>query len=103
MNDIGLDSTFFIHPKIRMLEKRRGLYGLVCFLRLWHWAANNLYKPYSFGNHTAEYISMAGSWTNDPDTFVNTLIEIELLGIDEAGCHYLVTDDVPVYVINAED
>ena len=87
--DIRLSLEFFDHPKIGKLEKRLGLEGVLCLLKLWAWAAKN--RPSGkLEGLDIEDVEFVARWKGDEGEFVAALLAMRLL--DEVSCGFAIHD-----------
>ena len=87
--DIRLSLEFFDHPKIGKLEKRLGLEGVLCLLKLWAWAAKN--RPSGkLEGLDIEDVEFVARWKGDEGEFVAALLAMRLL--DEVSGGFAIHD-----------
>lgn len=100
--DIRLSLEFFDHPKIGKLEKRLGLEGVLCLLKLWAWAAKN--RPSGkLEGLDIEDVEFVARWKGDEGEFVAALLAMRLL--DEVSGGFAIHDweDHQAYASKSEE
>jgi len=80
--DIRLDIDFFGHPKTIKLLRKLGPDGVISLQRLWLFAAKHKCSG-DLLDMDMEEIAIAAGWSNDPSTFVGTLVEIRILDCND--------------------
>lgn len=76
--DIRLSLEFFDHPKVGKLEKRLGLEGVFCLLKLWAWTAKNR-SGGKLAGLDEEDVEFAARWNGEDGKLVATLLDLRLL------------------------
>lgn len=88
MADFRVKCGFFNHPKTKKLKRAHGAEGVISFLRVWEYAAQNRHgvdKVYS-----AEEIELAVDWEGEVGKFAETLAAYGFL--DEVEDGYVLHD-----------
>ena len=82
--DFRISVTCARHPKIRKLIRRLGYEAFFSLTCLWAFAA--AHKPNGdLNGMDGEDIELAAEWSGEQEAFVNALLDLRLLDVDEAG------------------
>ena len=86
--DIRISVSFYNHIKRRKLEKKLGAKAVLSLIDLWLYAGIN--KPDGvLTGMDEEDIALAAQWNDDPQKFVQTLVELHLLDKLEGNTYVL--------------
>lgn len=84
--DCRLLSDFYSHPKTRRLLREHGAEGVVALQRLWLYATE--YEPSGvFAGSSRELLADATGLANGGEDFIDHLVSIGLLDVDEEGTY----------------
>lgn len=100
--DIRVSVSFRGHRKRKKLQRKLGAEAVLCLIDLWIVAAMN--KPDGvLSGMDAEDIAIDAGWDGDPQTFVDVLVDVGFVDIED-GCYVLHDwDDHNSYVAKAEN
>lgn len=91
MEKINLDPNYKDSPKFKSLHKKLGKTGVLAVIDLWCYARKH--KPSGkLDNMDAKKIAMAADWEDEPEKFLDALVELSFLEWNEGSACYEIHD-----------